>query len=179
MRRRAVLLLGTAGFLLGTAACGGGSSEKFDADGIGVTFAYSSDFSPVKRDITFGQSAGAPAAARGGITLDKSHANSIIVSRYDLEATVTSDNLAKYKREVDNVISQLAGKRVSGRRVEYGGLPGYEYTISLTKPANGLSRLAVLFDQATEYLVNCQSTPPERDEIEAACRKALDTLETK
>jgi hypothetical protein len=80
---------------------------------------------------------------------------------------------------VDSVISKLAGKRVDGREVEYGGLPGYEYAVSLTKPANGLTRFVVLFDQATEYLLNCQSTPPKRSKVEDACRQALDTLSRK
>ena len=175
MRRSALLLIGAA-LVLGTAACGGGgsSSDKtFDADGIGVTFTYPSGFKPIK-NISFGQSAGADAAARAGVSIDS--VNAIIVSRYDLKVAITKDNLAAVKGEADNVISQLAGKRVSGREVDYGGLPGYEYAISLTKPANGLSRLVVLFDRATEYLLNCQSTPPKRNKIEDACRKALDTL---
>ena len=33
-----------------------------------------------------------------------------------------------------NVISQLAGHRVSGREVEYGGLPGHEYVINVKRP---------------------------------------------
>jgi hypothetical protein len=39
--------------------------------------------------------------------------------------------------------------------------------------------MAVLFDQGKEYLINCQSTPAERDAIEEGCRKALKTLATK
>jgi hypothetical protein len=177
--RRSVLLLTGAALVLGTAACGGsggGGDQTFDADGIGVTFTYPSGFKPIT-NISFGQSAGADAAARAGVSVDS--VNAIIVSRYDLKVAIDKDNLAKFKHEVDDVIGKLAGKPVSGREVEYGGFPGYEYTISLAKPANGQSRLVVLFDQTTEYLVNCQSTPDKRDKVEGACRKALDTLERK
>jgi hypothetical protein len=176
MRRSALLLIGAA-LVLGTAACGGSSSDKaFDADGIGITFTYPSEFKPIER-ISFAQSAGADPAARGGVSVDA--VNAIIVSRYDLRVAITNQNLARFKGEVDKVISQLAGKQVTGRKVEFGGFPGYEYSISVTKPANGLSRLLVLFDQATEYLINCQSTPEKRDTVEAACQTALDTLDRK
>ncbi len=163
--------------MLGAAACSGGDGGKtFDVDSIGVTFEYPSDFKLIK-NISFGQSAGADATARAGVSIDS--VNAITVSRYNLKVTIAKDNLAKFKGEVDNVISQLAGKAISGREVEHAGLPGYEYTISLTKPANGVSRLLVLFDQATEYLINCQSTPPKRDQVDKACRRALDTLDRK
>jgi hypothetical protein len=169
--------LGIAALLLGTAACGGGGTDKkFEADGIGVTFTYPSKFKP-SSNISFGESAGANAATRAGVALDVD--NAIIVSRYDLKATITKDNLAKYKREVDTVVGQLAHRPVNGRPVEYGGLPGYEYAVPLASPPQGQSRMAVLFDQKTEYLINCQSTPSRRDELEAACRKALDTLARK
>jgi hypothetical protein len=176
MRRSAPLLLGAAALLLATSACGGGGDKTFNTDGIGVTFTYPSSFKRITK-ISFQQSAGAPAAARDAVALD--HDNLISVSRYDLKVPITSQNLATYKGEVDAIIGQLAGRRISGRRVEYGGLPGYEYEISLTRPANGLSRMAVLFDRATEYLINCQSTPSKRDQVEAGCRKALDTLKRK
>ena len=177
MRRSALLLLGVVVLTGSVAGCGGGSGDKsFVEGGIGITFKYPPTFKETS-DVSFGQSAGAPAAARGAVTLDPD--NVITVSRYDLKVAIAKNNLAKYKGEVDTVIGQLAGKPVSGREVEYGGLPGYEYAIKLGKPANGLSRMAVLFDQATEYLINCQSTPPKRDTVDEACRKALDTLATK
>ena len=175
MRRTGLRLLGVIALAVGTAGCGGGGGgdKSFDAAGIAITFKYPSDFKQIK-NVEFGQSAGAKAVARAGISLDA--VNAITVSRYELKLPITKDNLAEFKSEVDEVISQLAGKRVSGNEVEYGDLPGYEYTISLAKPTNGRSRLDVLFDQATEYLFNCQSTPPKRSKIEDACRQALETL---
>src|SRR6266550_5725824 len=121
MRRSALLLASLA--LFAVAGCGGGGEKTFEAAGIGITFKYSSSFKPIT-NVSFGQSAGAKPARRAGVAIDK--VNALIVSRYDLRATITKDNLAKFKGEVDNVISQLAGKHVSGRQVEHGGLPGYE-----------------------------------------------------
>jgi hypothetical protein len=179
MVRRSTLFLAGLGLVAGLAiaGCGGGSGDKtFENQNIGITFKYSPSFHRIT-DINFGQTAGAQAAAQSGVALDK--VNALIVSRYDLNVNIAKDNLTKFKGEVDNVISQLAGRRVSGREVEYGGLPGYEYVINVKSPPQGQSRMAVLFDQATEYLINCQSTPADRDKIEEGCRKALDTLATK
>ncbi len=163
--------------LLVLVGCGGGAGDTtFAADGIDVTFEHPATFKPI-RNVTFGESAGAKPTARAGVALDR--VNAIIVSRYDLRATITKTNLARFKGEVDGVISRLAGRPVSGRQVEHGGLPGYEYVIALKTPREGRSRMSVLFDGATEYLVNCQSTPEKRDTVEAACRRALDTLQTK
>jgi hypothetical protein len=49
----------------------------------------------------------------------------ILVSRYDLRRPVTAANVGGVKAEVDGVIAGLAGKHVPGRRVDFGGLPGY------------------------------------------------------
>ena len=179
MGRRSTLFLAglSLAAALAVAGCGGGGGDKtFDNKNIGITFKYSPSFHPIT-NINFGQSAGAKAAAQSGVAIDK--VNALIISRYDLAVNINKDNLSKFKSEVDNVISQLAGRRVSGQEVEYGGLPGYEYVINVKDPPHGQSRMAVLFDQATEYLINCQSTPTARDKVEEGCRKALDTLATK
>jgi hypothetical protein len=171
--RRGALVTTAVVLVLAASACGGGGDKTFEADGIGVTFAYPSELKPSSK-ISFAQSAGAEAVARAGVALDSK--NAIIVSRYALRATITKGNLAEYKGEVDRVIGQLTRSPVSGRQVDYGGLPGYEYEIRLASPPQGQSRMVVLFDRRTEYLINCQSTPSRRDALEAACRMALDTL---
>jgi hypothetical protein len=179
MVRRSTLFLAGLGLVAGlaVAGCGGGGGDKtFENQKLGITFKYSPSFHPIT-EINFGQTAGAKATAQSGVALDK--VNALIVSRYDLNVNIDKDNLSKFKGEVDKVISQLAGHRVSGQEVEYGGFPGYEYVINVKNPPRAQSRMAVLFDQTTEYLINCQSTPTDRDKIEEGCRKALDTLETK
>jgi len=178
VRRSTLFLAGLAlAAALAVAGCGGGGGDKtFDNKNIGITFKYSPSFHPIT-NIDFGQTAGAKAAAQSGVAIDK--VNALIISRYDLNVNINKDNLSKFKGEVDKVISQLAGHRVRGQEVEYGGFPGYEYVINVKNPPRAQSRMAVLFDQTTEYLINCQSTPTDRDKIEEGCRKALDTLETK
>jgi hypothetical protein len=178
LRRLGLLTLFTA---LAAAGCGGGGGDgnigHFDIADIGVTFEYPLDTFDISSQIKFQSTAGAEPQARAAIVLDND--NAITVSKYALRISVSKSNLATVKSEVDKVIGQLARKPVSGREVEYGGLPGYEYVIDLTTPASGQSRMVVLFDDRVEYLFNCQSTPPSRDVIEAACSGALDTLATK
>jgi hypothetical protein len=175
MRWITLPLLGVIALLFGTAAYGE-SDKSFNVEGIGVTFKYPPDFK-LYRKISFQKSAGSQTAARGAVGADK--VNLIIVSRYNLRVAITAQNLARVKAEVDSVIGQVANRTVSGRRVQYGGLPGYEYKFSLTSPARGVSRMAVLFDRATEYLINCQSTPAKRTVLDQACSKALATLRRK
>jgi hypothetical protein len=83
------------------------------------------------------------------------------------------------KPEVDQVVSQAAGQELSGKEIELGGLPGYEYVFDLEDPPNARTLFLVLFHGATEYALNCQSTPPQRDEVDAACQLVMDTLEPK
>lgn len=78
---------------------------------------------------------------------------------------------------MDGVIKRLAGKPVRGRRVDFGGLPGYAYKVPLGSPSGGVSRLFVLFDKKVEYFFNCQSTPETRVELDGACDQALETLQ--
>ena len=177
MRRSALILAGAAAFVLGAAGCGGNRGDRtFDERGFGITFTYPSAFKKTDK-VSFSRSAGGASVARAAVALDRD--NAIVVTRYALRASVTKDNLARFKPEVDGVVGQLAGKPVSGRRVAYGGLPGYEYSIAISKPANGASRLVLLFGGRTEYLINCQSTPSRRAAVEQACTQALGSLATR
>lgn len=178
MRRRIALLALVLGAPLVAAGCGGGGSTGvFDVGGFGVTFEYPLKQFDIGFDLKFGSETGGDPAAQAGIVLDDD--NAIVVLRYDLTVSITEDNLSNFKGEVDAVVARLAGKKVSGSEVEYGGLPGYEYAIDLRRLAGGQSRIAVLFDEQVEYFINCQSTAAQRETLEDACRRALDTLARK
>jgi len=164
------------------AGCGGkasvsdGSSEgsaQFERHGFDITFHYPASLKEAD-DLIFGSTAGGADSARAGVGIDK--ANVILVSRYDLRRPVTTANVGGVRAEVDGVIKSLAGKPVKGRRVDFGGLPGYAYTVPLGSPSGGVSRLFVLFDRKVEYFFNCQSTPETRVELDGACDQALQTL---
>ena len=159
--------------VLAASACGGGGSGRDEETGLNITFSIPGDFH-IAHDISISKSSGANAVDQAADSIDED--NLVVIQRYNLNSEITAENLAKFKGEVDKVIGQLAGTSVSGHEVEYGGLPGYEYVIDVSKPAEGQSRLAVLFDGTVEYLVNCQSTPAERDRVEKGCRTVLDSI---
>ena len=57
------------------------------------------------------------------------------------------------------------------------GLPALTYAeVPVASVEGGQSRLVVVFDGRTEYLINCQSTPEKRSEINEACDLAVETL---
>jgi hypothetical protein len=181
--RNGVLLVALAATAFALAGCGGGGSkspsasvdpqsQRFEQRGFEITFHYPAELKQSK--LLLGSSVGTE-SGRAGFGIDKD--NVIMVSRYDLRRPVTADGLAGVKLEVDGVITQLAGREVPGRRVLYGGLPGYAYRVPLGSPQGAVSRLFVLFDNAVEYFFNCQSTPESRYEIDQACDEALTTIE--
>ena len=177
MLRAVLLLIVTA---LAAAACGGGGDgggqETFDDEDYAITFKYPSSFEELE-DVSIGSTAGAASKETRALGLNEQ--NVILVDRYDLRIEVTTENLADVKPEVDQVVSQAAGQELSGKEIEVGGLPGYEYIFDLENPLEARTRFLVLFHGATEYALNCQSTPQQRDEVDAACQLVMDTLEAK
>jgi hypothetical protein len=174
--RRALLAALPLALIAVAAACGGGGgdgTETFEEEGFPFTFEYPGSFEDVT-DISFSSTVGGASRENRGVGLDER--NAIVVSRYDLNLEVTAENVGQVKPELDDVMSRAAGMEVSGKRVEIGGFPGFEYTFDLEEPPDGRSRFFAFFDGRTEYTLNCQSTPEHRDELESACQQAVDTL---
>jgi len=178
VRQTSLVACVAVGLVLFASACGGGGGGsggggRYEETGLDITFPIPSGFH-IAHDISIAKSSGVKAVDQAAVAIDQD--NLVIVQRYNLNTAISSENLATFKGEVDKVIGQLAGKPVSGHEVKYGELPGYEYVIDVAQPAQGQSRLAVLFDGKVEYLVNCQSTPDQRDKIEKGCRTVLDSI---
>jgi hypothetical protein len=187
---------------LAIAACGGGGTttkttstgpgnvnEKpstpvngertFSAPGMAVHFTYPEQFRAV---------ALAPSRRSAGSTARATHSaiaigdyDLLIVSRYPgLKIPVTSANITKLKPQFDKVISQVLGRKVSGKVASAGGLPAIYWP---REPVAGLPVKATVmivnvFVGKDEYELQCQATPTGLTQIEAACHEMLATLTT-
>ncbi len=179
--RRSLALLISLGAVALLGGCGGGGGDSegpktFSDSDFGITFKYPGSFEETD-DITVSSSAGGSSTARKGLKLGRYDV--IVVTRFPLNFAVTEKNLARVKSEVDRVVGQAAGTTLSGEKVDFGGLPGYEYEFDVSKPTDARSRFVVLFDGKTEYTINCQATEEKREELNEGCTMILDTLETK
>jgi hypothetical protein len=157
------------------AACGGDDgAATFEEEGFPFTFEYPGDFE-VTEDISFDQSLGGSSDEDVSLSLDED--NGIILQRFTLELEVDESNLRLAKREFDALFSQGGVEASPGQTGETAGFPSLEYeSIALTVPEDGESRMVILFEGDQEYLLNCQSTPDEREEVDAACEQMLETL---
>jgi hypothetical protein len=175
MRRRLKPMVVLAAAALLCAGCGdsGDGRETFDNGEFDITFEYPDELREAK-DVTFSHSLGAKEQAKASVGIDKQ--NAILVTHYALGVEVTRENIADAKRETDALIRQVE-PNASGRRRQVGGLPAIEYEVDVPSIEDARSRLVFIFDGADEYLINCQWKPDKREEIEDACRIALDTLE--
>jgi hypothetical protein len=184
MKRLVSSTLLLALLVLGLAACGsdsGGSSDSttasastFDEDGFGITFEYPSDWD-LEDDVSIDSELGSSANDIKAVGIDDS--NGIIIESYTLNEAVTDDNIDAAKKELDNLIKQVAPD-ATGTIGETGGFPSVTFEeVPLTTPTDGQSTLVAVFDDESEYLINCQSTPDHRDEVEAACDQAIATVQ--
>jgi hypothetical protein len=80
----------------------------------------------------FGSTSGNADSAWAGVGINR--ANVVLVTRYDLRRPITAANVDGVRAEVDGMIAGLAGKHLPGRRVDFGGLPGYAYRVRLARP---------------------------------------------
>jgi hypothetical protein len=157
------------------AACGEDEPNRFEEEGFAISFEYPDGFE-LTEDVTLSEQRGSQAEESRALGLDDD--NGIIVQRYRLQRSIDESTLDAAKAEFDQLVSDLASGAPEGEKTEIGGLPALRYSgVPVTDPADAQSRLIVLFDGSTEYLINCQSTPDKREEIDEACDMAVDTLE--
>lgn len=163
---------------LGISACGdddGGDNgpQTFEDDAYPFTFEYPSDFE-VTEDVNFSVEAGGNLEDNRAVALDEE--NMLILSRTTLNVTIDESNLELAKDEMDQLFQQIDPESGQGEEGEYAGFLALDYQVSVDTPEDGESRIVSLFDGDQQYTINCQSAPEQREEIEQACQRALDTI---
>ncbi|MGH2761324.1 MAG: hypothetical protein ACRDL4_03680 [Thermoleophilaceae bacterium] len=158
------------------AGCGSSDdeTERFDEEGYAITFEYPAELERTE-DVELSETAG---QAEDTLALGLSEDSGIFIQRYRLRQAVTEENAHQARREFDAVLSRLSGLDVTGERIEVGDLTAFRYELDrLETPENGRSTIIVVLDGRTEYFLNCQSVPDEREELEDGCRQMIETLE--
>jgi hypothetical protein len=161
---------------VGLAGCGGDDDEPatFESGAFPFTFQYPGGFE-VTDDVSVARQLGGAADETVGIATDDD--NALILQRFTLNRAVDKGNLDVAKRELDGLVKQFDPRAALAKTGELAGFPSLTYeAVRLTTPEDGESRLIVLFQGDQEYLINCQSTPDGRDEVEEACDLAVKTL---
>ena len=165
---------GDGGGGAGGGGTGASDEETFSHEEFAITFKYPGNFEQ-GRVSEVAESAGGEPEAQTALAIDE--ANAIFLAKYDVNAEVTKENIDSFVPQVDQVVQQLTGTPASGRTVEVAGLPAIRYDdLDLRTPPQGQSRLVFVFDGNIEYLVNCQSTPEEREAVTRGCDRVLTTM---
>ena len=176
VRRRLLPVLAVA--LVLAAGCGddGDSNEVFDREEFPFTFEYPGDLEE-SGDVTIAQALGAQADETAAVGLDDD--NAIVVQTFTLNIEIDESNLDLARREIDS-LAQQADPNASSEKTEVAGLPALTVDdLEVPTIENGTSRLIIVFDGDQEYYLNCQSTPDEAAEIDAACDLAVETFAVK
>lgn len=159
---------------VGLSACGSSGPETFERDGFPFTFEYPSDFR-ASDDVSFDNELGAQPDETTAIGLDD--ANGIVLQRFTLNIAIDEDNIDQAKAEFDGLVGQVDSS-ASGEIGQSAGFPSLSYdAVSVMSPPDGESRITVLFDGDQEYLINCQSAPDQREQVNDACDQAIGSLQ--
>ncbi len=145
----------------------------FAQDAYPFTFEYPASFE-ASDDVSIDTTLGGSLEDTTAVALDES--NIILLQHTELNVEVSEANIDQAKDEFDALVAQI-DPATKGEIGEAAGFPSLTYeVIHVPTPPDGESHITVLFDGDQEYVVNCQSTPEGRDEINAACDEALATL---
>lgn len=173
------LAAGAAGIIaVGIAGCSGDDDESgpatFQRDTFPFTFEYPDGFE-FSDDVSTSQELGGGSDESVGLAIDDH--NGLFVHRYTVNTEVNQANLGLAKREFDELIQQVDPDASPGEAGELVGFPSLTYdAVTVPTPEDGESRLIVLFEGDQEYIINCQSTPDGREEVQQACDLAVETL---
>ncbi len=172
---RAIGALAAAAVLAFAAGCGG--DEEFETPTYPFSFEYPSGWKAVRNAaFTFGAGAG----ERSVSAVYKSPNDQVVVTQYKLNTTLPPGVIAN-QREVDRVVRRLArqsgGTATEARKVEFGGVSGYQYVIDYESGGVPLrNTLTFLFRGDDQFQITCQSSEANREAVDEGCDMVLSTI---
>lgn len=160
------------------AGCGGEGEKEFATPTYPFSFTYPDGWK-VTRNAAFAFGSGS--GERSLSVALKEPYDQITITQYKLKKTLPP-GVNGNQDEVDGVVTKLTkqagGSAGDGRKVKYGGVPGYQYEVEFSAPeGTKLSNIMTfLFKGKDEFLINCQSSPKNRDALEKGCDEVLGSL---
>ena len=175
------LLAGTlaAVALVALSGCGGGGSKTFSTPTYPFSFDYPAGWT-LNQTASFNYGSSASALRLLSVALKEPY-DQVTIAEYKLKKTLPA-GVNGYKPEVDRIVNgltkQARGSASNAKVVKYGGIPGYQYVV--TYPGVGSitlqNKMTFLFKGENEFQINCQSSPPNRDKLNAGCDQILNSL---
>jgi hypothetical protein len=156
-------------------AAGCGGDEQFETPTYPFSFEYPSGWKAARNAaFTFG------AGERSVSVIYKLPNDQVVVTQYKLNTTLPPGVIAN-QREVDRVVRRLAkqsgGTATEARKVEFGGISGYQYVIDYQSGGVPLrNTLTFLFRGDDQFQITCQSSEANREEVDKGCDMVLSTI---
>lgn len=179
MKARALIATALVALTVALTGCGGGGDQSFNTPTYPFSFSYPSGWTLTRgANFTYGSSS---EAVRSVSVALKEPYDQVTITQYKLKKTLPK-GVNGYKPEVDRIVARLIkqakGKASDAKTVNYGGIPGYQYTVEYPGGDNLTlqNKLTFLFQGQNEFQINCQSSPDKRDELNKGCDQVLDTL---
>jgi hypothetical protein len=159
-----------AAVALGACGSSDGDTQHFAQKGFAITFDYPGKLERVDR-VSVAQTS---RQAENTFALALTEQSGILVQRYRLAEHTTE---LEARRELEGVLRRMTGATARGEPIAVGDRPAFRYEVPrLRKPRGGRSTVVVVIDRRTEYFINCQSVPADREEIDSACEQVIGSL---
>ena len=150
----------------------------------GVSFNYPAGWRDVTDEVTFGAESGGAdelwTLSLGTADFDASGVDMVTVTAYRMRDPVTAQDMDAMGVELTEAIFPEVGWAVQAgpEKITMGGKPGLSYEVTGSVGGTDVeSTLVYVFDDLTEYELQCQSTPEHAAEIEQGCDQIIRTFE--
>jgi hypothetical protein len=189
MNARTVTSLASLALVLVLAACQAEVSVSVDDGGPGVRRyegnGIAFDYPDAWEQIDLGDVTAETGTELWSVAFGPNDLSFVAVSAYRLQIEVTQDNvddiLPELRSTIASLAQQSAGEVVTDfTPLDVGGFPAYTVEVTSTVPTGEAvhSVLYFIFEDTTEYFVNCQFAPEDDAAIRGGCDMVSSSFST-